>query len=194
MGISNNANADREIVALGGGCFWCLEAVFSELKGIEQVKSGYSGGNISSPSYNQVCTGTTNHAEVIKIVFNPTIISFREILEVFFSVHDPTTLNKQGSDVGTQYRSIIFYHTKQQKKIVEDTIGELNASDRWEKTIATEIKPFEEFYEAEQYHQDYYKRNSDKGYCQLVIVPKLDKLRKEHQEKLQQAGRTAKSK
>jgi peptide-methionine (S)-S-oxide reductase len=169
-----------EVATLGGGCFWCLEAVFDQLKGVKQVESGYSGGTIPNPSYEQICTGTTGHAEVVQITFEPTVISFKEILEVFFSIHDPTTLNRQGADVGTQYRSAIFYHTPEQKATVEGMIKELEEAGRWGDAIVTEIKPFEVFYRAEDYHQEYYERNRGQAYCRVVIAPKLAKLKKEH--------------
>jgi peptide-methionine (S)-S-oxide reductase len=167
-----------ETVTLAGGCFWCLEAALEELKGVVRVISGYAGGHVADPSYAQVCGGTTGHAEVIQVTFDPQVISFRELLEFFFSIHDPTTLNRQGADVGTQYRSAIFYHTSGQKAEAERMITELAASGVWDQPIVTEIKPFAEFYPAEEYHQQYYRKNPEQPYCQLVIAPKLAKLSK----------------
>ncbi|MDQ1300824.1 MAG: peptide-methionine (S)-S-oxide reductase [Chloroflexota bacterium] len=163
---------------LAGGCFWCLEAVFDELEGVAEVESGYAGGRVANPTYQQVCTGATGHAEVVQITFDPGVISFRELLEVFFTIHDPSTLNRQGADVGTQYRSAIFYHTPEQKQIAEEVIAELNAAKLWPIRIVTEIVPFTVFYPAEDYHRDYYQGNSYQPYCQVVISPKLAKFRK----------------
>lgn len=170
----------REVATLGGGCFWCLEAVYDELRGVEDVVSGYSGGNVSNPNYGQVCTGTTGHAEVVQLVFDPQVISFREILEVFFSIHDPTTLNRQGADVGPQYRSVIFYHSAEQKATADQLIAELNAAKLWPAPIVTQVVPLEAFYPAEDYHQEYFARNPDQGYCQFVVAPKVAKFRKQH--------------
>lgn len=181
---SNRPQSHSEFATLGGGCFWCLEALFNELRGIERVEPGYSGGSVPNPTYKQVCTATTGHAEVVQIAFDPTTIPFQDILEVFFSIHDPTTLNRQGADVGTQYRSVIFYHSPEQRAIAEETIQELDAGGRWSDPIVTEVKPFEAFYLAEEYHQRYYKQNSEQGYCRTVIAPKLAKLRKQHSAKL----------
>ncbi len=174
----------RETATLAGGCFWCLEAVFLELNGVEKVVSGYSGGVVENPSYREVSTGATGYAEVAQIFFNAEEISFKDILEVFFTIHDPTTMNRQGADVGTQYRSAIFYQTDEQKNIAENVIRELDKSHIWENTIVTEITPFHNFYTAEDYHQDYYKQNSDEPYCRLVIEPKVAKLRKHFIDKL----------
>jgi peptide-methionine (S)-S-oxide reductase len=181
---SNSPQSHSEFATLGGGCFWCLEALFNELGGIGRVEPGYSGGSVPNPTYKQVCTGTTGHAEVVRIAFDPTTIPFRDILEVFFSIHDPTTLNRQGADVGTQYRSVIFYHTPEQRAIAEETIQELDAGGRWSDPVVTEVKPFEAFYPAEEYHRRYYEQNSGQGYCRTVIAPKLAKLRKQHSAKL----------
>ncbi|MEK6635575.1 MAG: peptide-methionine (S)-S-oxide reductase MsrA [Planctomycetota bacterium] len=178
------SNTVKEIATLAGGCFWCMEAMFSELQGVEKVESGYSSGRSPDPSYEQVCTGTTGHAEVVQITFDPKAISFRELLEVFFSVHDPTTLNRQGADVGTQYRSMIFYHTQDQKRIAELVITELTTAKVWNKPIVTEVTPFAAFYRAEEYHQEYYKRNPCQAYCQAVISPKITKFRKQFKAKL----------
>lgn len=174
----------REVATLAGGCFWCIEAVFSELKGVEKVESGYSGGTAANPTYEEVCSGTTGHAEVAQITFDPKVISFSEILEVFFSVHDSTTLNHQGSDVGTQYRSAIFYHDEEQRSIAAQTIEELNSARIWGRPIVTELAPFRAFYKAEDYHQEFFKRNPGQPYCQVVIAPKMRKLREHYREKL----------
>jgi peptide-methionine (S)-S-oxide reductase len=168
----------KELATLAGGCFWCLEAVYDELNGVEDVVSGYSGGKIPDPSYEMVCTGTTGHAEAVQLTFDPKIISFREILDVFFAIHDPTTLNRQGPDVGTQYRSAIFYHTPEQRAIAEQVIADLDVAHLWDAPIVTELKPFEKFYLAEVYHQEYFKRNPDRAYCRIVISPKVAKFRK----------------
>ncbi|OLS23961.1 MAG: Peptide methionine sulfoxide reductase MsrA [Candidatus Thorarchaeota archaeon AB_25] len=167
-----------EIVTFGSGCFWCTEAVFQQLKGVETVVSGYSGGHVENPSYEQVTTGRTGHAEVCQIQFDPGQISFEDILEVFFSTHDPTTLNRQGNDVGTQYRSAIFYHSEEQRETAERVKAELDKSGTWKNPIVTEIVPFEKFYQAEGYHQNYFRNNPNQGYCRMVIAPKLDKFEK----------------
>jgi peptide-methionine (S)-S-oxide reductase len=177
----------REIATLAGGCFWCLEAVFDELRGVEDVVSGYSGGSTPNPSYEMVCTGTTGHAEAVQITFDSNIISFKQILQVFFTIHDPTTLNRQGPDTGTQYRSAIFYHTPEQKAIAEQLIAELESSRVWDHPIVTEVKPFERFYPAETYHQEYFRRNPDQAYCRIVIAPKVAKFRQHFLEKLKKA-------
>jgi len=177
-------NSFNEVATLGGGCFWCLEPVFQALQGVEDAVVGYAGGQTPSPSYQQVCTGATGHAEVVQVTFNPEVISFREILEVFFSVHNPTTPNRQGADIGTQYRSIILYHTPQQKEIAEAVIAELERQHLWDQPVVTEVVPLEVFYEAEDYHQEYYQKNPWAGYCQVVIRPKVKKFQKKYQEKL----------
>ena len=181
-----------EIAVFGGGCFWCTEAIFKMLKGIKDIRQGYAGGNPSAdgknPTYNTVCTGKTGHAEVIRIEFDPKIISFRELLSVFFSSHDPTSLNRQGPDVGTEYRSIILFTNDSQKKESEKYIKELNQSSLKGQRIVTEIKPLEEFYEAESYHQDFYNKNREAMYCQLVINPKLEKAKKEFADLLKKYG------
>jgi peptide-methionine (S)-S-oxide reductase len=174
----------REITTLGGGCFWCLEAVYDQLKGIEDVVSGYSGGRVSHPSYELVCTGTTGHAEVVQLTFDPDIVSFRDILRVFFTIHDPTTLNRQGADVGTQYRSAIFYHSAEQKATAEAVIAEMTTAHIWDDPIVTEVTPFEVFYPAEDYHQDYFVQHPNQGYCRVVIAPKVAKFRKLYLESL----------
>jgi peptide-methionine (S)-S-oxide reductase len=170
-------NKNQEIITLGGGCFWCLEAVYSELRGVESVVSGYSGGSVPNPSYQQICTGATGHAEGVQITFNPDIISFKELVEIFLTIHDPTTLNRQGADVGTQYRSVIFYRTKEQEKVAREVIQEFETAKIWRAPIITELAPFKVFYPAEEYHQEYFKRNPDQMYCRVVISPKLAKFR-----------------
>jgi peptide-methionine (S)-S-oxide reductase len=179
-----NQQDGMETVTLGGGCFWCLEAVFDNLKGVIAVESGYSGGPVPNPSYQQVCTGRTGHAEVVQIAFDSREISFRDILEVFFTFHNPTTLNRQGADVGTQYRSVIYYHSPEQKTMAEEVIKEVESENLWPGRIVTEVAPFEAFYVAENYHQDYYRLNGQQPYCQMVIAPKIAKLRQQYQEKL----------
>ncbi|MDE0300214.1 MAG: peptide-methionine (S)-S-oxide reductase MsrA [Candidatus Poribacteria bacterium] len=169
---------------LGAGCFWCVEAVYLELKGVNEVVSGYTGGAVQDPSYQQVCTGMTGHAEVVQITFDPAVISFSEILYVFWRTHDPTTLNRQGADVGTQYRSVIYYHNEEQRTVAENSKREADAAGLWKNPIVTEIAPAVEFYAAEEYHQDYYALNPHQPYCQIVINPKLKKFRKEFGSKL----------
>jgi peptide-methionine (S)-S-oxide reductase len=174
----------QEIATLGGGCFWCLDAVFRGLRGVEKVESGYAGGQVKNPTYYAVCTGSTGHAEVVQITFNAGEVSFKEILEVFFTIHDPTTLNRQGYDEGTQYRSAIFYHSPEQQAVAEQTIAELNDAKIWDKPIVTEVTPLTEFYAAEDYHQDYFAKNPNQGYCQAIVAPKVAKFRKSFLEKL----------
>ena len=173
-----------ETATLAGGCFWCLEPVYDELKGVKEVTSGYSGGHVKNPTYEAVCAGTTGHAEVVEVKFDPKVISFREILEVFFIIHDPTTLNRQGADSGTQYRSAIFYHSPQQKKTADETIAWVNKQRIWPNPVVTEVTPFKEFYAAEEYHQRYYERNPNAGYCRVVIAPKVAKFRQKFLSKL----------
>ena len=173
-----------ELATFGGGCFWCTEAIFKELKGVQSVTSGYSGGDIVNPAYREVCSGRTGHAEVVEIEFDPEMISFQDLLEVFWATHDPTTLNQQGADVGTQYRSVIFYHNEKQQETAEIIKQHLNKEAIFEKPVVTEISPWENFFRAEDEHQDYYERNPAQGYCQFVIVPKLDKFRKIFKEKI----------
>jgi len=168
----------HELATLGGGCFWCLEAVFKEVQGVERVVSGYSGGHVPNPSYEAVCTGETGHAEVVQITFDPQVITYRELLEIFFEIHDPTTLNRQGADVGTQYRSIIFYHTPDQRETALGLIRELEESGRWPDPIVTRVEPFTAFYPAEAYHMDYFSRNPNQPYCRFVIAPKVGSFRK----------------
>jgi peptide-methionine (S)-S-oxide reductase len=174
----------KEVITLGGGCFWCLEAVYDQLKGVTDVVSGYAGGHIPNPTYQAVCSGTTGHAEVVQVTFDPEVISLGQILDVFFTIHDPTTLNRQGADVGTQYRSAIFYHTPEQKQTAEQKIAELKDAGLWANPIVTELTPVETFYAAEEYHQEYFARNPYQGYCQVVIAPKVAKFRKEYLEQL----------
>ncbi len=169
---------------LGGGCFWCLEAVFEQLRGVEKVVSGYAGGHVVQPTYRQVCSGTTGHAEVVQVTFDPQVISYREIVELFFAFHDPTTLNRQGADVGTQYRSVIFYHSPAQQEMAREVMAELSAAQVWDAPLVTQVVPFETFYPAEDYHQGYYRENATQPYCQAVISPKVAKLRKQFTAKL----------
>lgn len=180
---NHDGNQNLQLATLGGGCFWCLEAIFQELKGVVKVESGYSGGHVPNPTYRQVCTGNTGHAEVVQITFDPSVISYETLLKVFFTTHDPTTLNRQGADVGTQYRSVIFYHDETQKAIAEQVVNEF-ASQVWDDPIVTEISPFTAFYKAEQYHQNYYRNNPEQAYCRVVINPKLEKFRKMYAELL----------
>ena len=168
----------KDSTTLGGGCFWCLEAVFEMVSGVSRVKSGYTGGHVADPSYRQVCGGSTGHAEVVQIAFNADIITFRELLEIFFVVHDPTTLNRQGNDVGTQYRSVIFHHTDGQRETALDLIRGLDRDGPWVDPIVTELAPLEAFYPAEEYHDRYFERNGEQPYCQVVIAPKIAKFRK----------------
>jgi peptide-methionine (S)-S-oxide reductase len=182
--MSEPNSRQSEVATLAGGCFWCLEAVYDQLKGVEDVVSGYSGGHVHNPSYQQVCTGMTGHAEVVQIRYNPQEVSFRDLLNVFFTIHDPTTLNRQGNDVGTQYRSAIFYHTPEQKAIAEQVIAELTAAKVWDDPIVTEVVPFEAFYPAEDYHQEYFARNPYQPYCRVVVAPKVAKFRKQYFEQL----------
>jgi peptide-methionine (S)-S-oxide reductase len=171
--------ASSEVATLAGGCFWCIEAVFQEVDGVEDVLPGYTGGTTINPTYRQVGSGRTGHAEAVKVTFEPAKISYREILEIFFSVHDPTTLNRQGADVGTQYRSAVFYHNKQQKAVAREVIEELEKAHVWESPIVTEIVPAGEFYPAEEYHRNYFTKHPEQAYCQVVISPKLNKFRKQ---------------
>jgi peptide-methionine (S)-S-oxide reductase len=166
-----------EKATLAGGCFWCLEAIYDQLRGVENVQNGYAGGRRANPTYEQVCTGTTGHAEVVQITYDPAQISFSDLLDVFFTIHDPTTLNRQGGDIGTQYRSAIFYHDDEQKRIAEEAIREVNDSKTWENPVVTEVVPLTDFYLAEQYHSDYFERNPTQGYCRVVIEPKVAKAR-----------------
>jgi peptide-methionine (S)-S-oxide reductase len=183
--MNDQANADGiEIATLGGGCFWCLEAVFNELRGVRSVESGYCGGRSASPTYRQVCEGDTGHAEVVRVAFDPKLVSYREILEVFFAIHDPTTRNRQGNDVGTQYRSAIFHHSPEQKATAEALIAELDGRGLWSGPIVTEVVPAAPFYQAEDYHQEYFRQNPAQPYCAFVVAPKLAKFRKSFLDKL----------
>jgi len=173
-----------EVATFGGGCFWCTEAIFLELDGVKKVESGYIGGKTPNPTYEEVSTGTTGHAEATQITFDPSKISFGELLEIFFATHDPTTLNRQGADVGTQYRSEVFYHSDEQKKIAEDYIKLLDSQNTFGKSVVTKVSPATKFYVAEDYHQNYYARNKEKSYCSYVITPKIEKVRKQYSEKL----------
>jgi peptide-methionine (S)-S-oxide reductase len=172
----NEETKAKEVATLAGGCFWCTEAVFSIVNGVEKIEPGYTGGSLPNPTYEQVSSGTTGHAEAAQITFDPSVISFREILEIFFATHDPTTLNRQGPDVGTQYRSAIFYHNEEQKATAEQVIAELDKEEIWDAPIVTQVEPLKVFYKAETYHKDYYKKHPNQPYCQQVITPKLVKL------------------
>jgi len=175
--IVTRMSKQTEDAVLGAGCFWCTEAVFAEFEGVEKVEPGYSGGTVENPTYQAVCTGATGHAEVVRITFDPNIISYEQLLEIFFTVHDPTTLNRQGADVGTQYRSIIFYQTTKQKSIVEQAIRKMSETGIWDAPIVTQVEPFKAFYPAEDYHRDYFENNPRQPYCQVVIAPKVRKFR-----------------
>ncbi|MFC2092269.1 peptide-methionine (S)-S-oxide reductase MsrA [Bacteroidota bacterium] len=183
-------NKNLDTATLGAGCFWCVEAIFQDLKGVHKVKSGYSGGHINNPTYKEVCTGTTGHAEVARIIFDPGIISFEQLLEVFWHTHDPTTLNRQGADVGTQYRSVIFYHNEKQKEIAEISKQKTDSSGLWNAPIVTEVGPLKEYYAAEDYHQNYFNNNTNQPYCSAVIAPKLQKFFKKFGYLLKEEGKT----
>jgi peptide-methionine (S)-S-oxide reductase len=177
-----SAHGDRETATLGGGCFWCLEAVYKDLKGVERVVSGYAGGQVANPTYEQVCGGRTGHAEVVQITYDPNVVSYRDLLDVFFTIHDPTTPNQQGADIGPQYRSIILYESPEQKADAERALAA--QKDVWSAPVVTEVVPLETFWPGEDYHQDYYERNSRQRYCQIVIAPKVAKFRKQYLERL----------
>ena len=181
----------KEIATLGGGCYWCLEAVFEQLEGVEKVVSGFSGGHVKNPSYREVCDGTTGHAEVTQVTFDPSVISYRELLELFFAFHDPTTLNRQGPDTGTQYRSIILTHSPEQAATARAVIDDLNAQGVFTAPIVTEVAPFEVFYSGPDYHQGYYRNNPSQGYCQVMIAPKVSKLRSKYAARLKGATKTS---
>jgi peptide-methionine (S)-S-oxide reductase len=181
---NQTSNKTMDTATFGAGCFWCVEAVFQNLKGVISLESGFSGGHVKNPSYREVCNGTTGHAEVCQLVYNPQEVSYEELLEVFWQTHDPTQLNRQGNDEGTQYRSSIFYHNENQKLLAEKYKQELNKSGAWPKPIVTEIVPFEKFYKADDYHQNYFNQNGDAPYCQFVIQPKVDKFKKVFKDKL----------
>jgi peptide-methionine (S)-S-oxide reductase len=171
-----------EVATLGGGCFWCIEAVYQQLKGVQLVESGYTGGHVKEPNYAQVCEGTTGHAEVVRVSFDTSVVSYRDILEIFFTIHDPTTLNRQGNDVGTQYRSVIYYHSAEQQHTAKTVIAEM--ANIWDGAIVTELSPAETFYIAEDYHQNYFQNNPNQGYCAFVVAPKVAKFRKNFTNKL----------
>jgi peptide-methionine (S)-S-oxide reductase len=180
----NSTKPELQVATFGEGCFWCTEAVFVNVKGVESVTSGYAGGTVKSPSYEEVCTGSTGHAEVTQITYDPSRVSYDELLEIFWNTHDPTTLNRQGNDAGTQYRSVVFYHNEEQKKLAEEYKKQLAASHVFKDPIVTEIVPFTNFYKAEDYHQNYFALNPNQGYCQYVIRPKVDKFKKHFASKL----------
>jgi peptide-methionine (S)-S-oxide reductase len=188
LNATTAVSAGKEVATLAGGCFWCLEAVFDEMKGVTSVESGYMGGRTPDPTYQQVCSGGTGHAEVVQITFEPAAVSFKELLEVFFVIHDPTTLDRQGNDAGTQYRSAIFYHSPQQKAVAEEVIARLNAAKLWDRPIVTEVTPVSTFYVAEGYHQEYFARNAGQPYCLFAVAPKVQKFRKEFLQKLKKTG------
>jgi peptide-methionine (S)-S-oxide reductase len=173
-----------ETATLGGGCFWCVDTIFRELQGVEKVESGYAGGRTANPTYRDVCSGMTGHAEVVQVTFDPSVLSFRDLLRVFFTVHDPTTPDRQGADIGTQYRSIILYHSDEQRETAKQVIDELNREKVWDDPIVTQLVPFTTFYSAEKYHQDYYSQNPNQPYCQIVIAPKVAKFRKAYLDRL----------
>lgn len=176
--------ATHEIATLGGGCFWCIDTIFRQLAGVEKADSGYAGGTMPNPSYRDVCSGATGHAEVVQVTFDPSVLSFRDLLGVFFTVHDPTTPDRQGADVGTQYRSVVLYHSEEQRAATEEVIAELTRDKVWDDPIVTQVAPFTKFYSAEQYHQDYYSQNPNQPYCQIVIAPKVAKFRKMYLDRL----------
>lgn len=182
--IKMNIQEGKGVATFAGGCFWCTEAIFQEVKGVENVVSGYTGGTIKNPAYREIGTGRTGHAEAIQITFDPKLVSYEDLLEIFFGTHDPTTLNRQGADVGTQYRSEVFYHSEAQKEKAEQYIQWIEKEQLYKNPIVTKVSPAKEFYHAEDYHQDYYSQNSEQGYCQMVIAPKLEKLRKYYKSKL----------
>jgi peptide-methionine (S)-S-oxide reductase len=184
MDSNKPAGSNVEVATLGGGCFWCLEAVFEQLRGVDKVVSGYAGGSVADPTYEQVCSGSTGHAEVVQVTFDPGVLSYRELLELFFAFHDPTTLNRQGPDVGTQYRSAIFYHSPAQKQTAEEVIASLNTAGVWPRPIVTQVVPLDLFYPAEAYHQGYFRHNPGNRYCAFAITPKVAKLRKEYADRL----------
>lgn len=178
--------SQRDTATLGGGCFWCIEAVYQLLDGVELVESGYCGGSVKDPSYKEVCTGTTGHVEVCRVTFDPSVVTFEDILQVFFASHDPTTLNRQGNDAGTQYRSAVFYHNEDQKRITDDYIKQLTSAKTWADPIVTEVVPADTFYKAEDYHQNYFAQNGSQPYCQFVVRPKVEKFQKQFKDKMRQ--------
>lgn len=175
---TKNAASPHEYITMGGGCFWCTEAIFNEIKGVEKAESGYAGGSTVNPTYKDVCSGQTGHAEVVQITFNPDLISLTKIIQIFFATHDPTTPNRQGADTGTQYRSVIFYRNNQQKDVIDKVISDLKKLKAYKNPIVTQVVPFKSFYRAEDYHQDYFQKNPEESYCRIVINPKLEKFRK----------------
>lgn len=181
---TNSGASRHETATLGGGCFWCLEPIFKDMRGVISAVSGYAGGQAPNPTYEQVCSGTTGHAEVVQVTFEPDVISFGDLLRVFFVIHDPTTRNRQGNDVGTQYRSVILYHSPEQKQVAEEVMQSIDRENIWEKPLVTQLVPFEEFYPAEDYHQDYFINNPGQGYCRAIIAPKVTKFRKQYAELL----------
>jgi peptide-methionine (S)-S-oxide reductase len=184
MSEKTQENKALEVATFGGGCFWCLEAVFEQLKGVQRVESGYAGGSVADPSYEQVCTGTTGHAEVVQVTFDPAVVSYADLLGVFFATHDPTTLNRQGPDVGTQYRSVVFYHSPEQKRQAEEAISRLDAAGVWGAPVVTEVAPVRAFYRAEDYHQGFFRAHPGQGYCRAVVAPKVTKFRKQFLDRL----------
>jgi peptide-methionine (S)-S-oxide reductase len=184
-------NTNTETATLGAGCFWCVEAVFDDLRGVKDVISGYSGGHTANPTYREVCSETTGHAEVVQVRFDPQVISFKEILQVFFTVHDPTTLNRQGNDIGSSYRSAIFYHSDEQKRVAEEVIKEVTAENIYENPIVTEVTAFDKFYPAEDYHQEYFANNPTQPYCAAVVAPKVAKFRQKYVSRLKSSSQTA---
>jgi peptide-methionine (S)-S-oxide reductase len=186
----NNDPSTREVATLAGGCFWCLEAVYDELKGVESVESGYMGGPVTDPTYEQVCGGETGHAEAVQIKFDPAVVSFSDILAIFFAIHDPTTLNRQGNDLGTQYRSAIFYHTPKQKEIAREVMADVAREQLYPRPLVTQVEPASTFYVAEDYHQEYFARNPNQGYCQFVVAPKVAKFRKSFFDRLKKTEKT----
>lgn len=175
--VEEGVTPQRETATLGGGCFWCLEAVFEQLKGVDRVVSGYAGGRVADPTYEQVCGGRTGHAEVVQVTFDPSVLSFHDLLEVFFTIHDPTTRDRQGADVGTQYRSIVLHHGAAQKAVAEQVMAEVAAKGVWDAPLVTEVAPYTVFYPAEEYHQGYFRNNPGQGYCRIVVAPKVAKFR-----------------
>lgn len=178
------SSGQHEVATLGGGCFWCLDAIYRQLRGVEKVESGYAGGTKPNPSYREVCGGNTGHAEVVQITYDPSVISYRDLLDVFFTIHDPTTQDRQGGDIGTQYRSVILTHSDEQARIAREAIADVSAEKIWDDPIVTQIRPLETFYPAERYHQDYFANNPNQPYCQVVIEPKVAKFRRKYLEKL----------
>lgn len=184
MNNGHTNDSKNQVATLGGGCFWCVEAIYNDIRGVSSAISGYAGGRIKNPTYEQVCAHTTGHAEVVQVTFDPNVISYRDILDIFFSIHDPTTLNRQGADVGDQYRSVILYHDAEQKRIAEETIKALTEARAFHDPIVTQVVPLTDFYAAEDYHQEYFKNNQNQPYCRIVVAPKVTKFRKSHAELL----------